>query len=92
MIGARGQGGLELFEILCIFKLKKYVKRKEDCTMATSTFDRKIVINDDESADNLIKILTADEPKKPSSRHPFSYEDRKRSEELLRHYVSHSKR
>ena len=25
--------------------------------MATSTFDRKIVINDDESADNLIKIL-----------------------------------
>jgi hypothetical protein len=60
--------------------------------MATSTFDRKIVINDDESADNLIKILTADEPKKPSSRHPFSYEDRKRSGELLRHYLSHSKR
>lgn len=92
MIGARGQGGLELFVILCILKLKKYVKRKEDCTMATSTFDRKIEINDDESADNLIKILTADEPKKPSSRHPFSYEDRKRSEELLRHYISHSKR
>lgn len=92
MIGARGQGGLELFVILCILNLKKYVKRKEDCTMATSTFDRKIEINDDESADNLIKILTADEPKKPSSRHPFSYEDRKRSEELLRHYLSHSKR
>lgn len=92
MIGARGQGGLELFVMLCIHKLKKYVKRKEDCTMATSAFDRKIEINDDESADNLIKILTADEPKKPSSRHPFSYEDRKRSEELLRHYLSHSKR
>ena len=59
--------------------------------MATSIFDRRIEINDDESADNFIRILAADEPKKPSSRHPFSDEDRKRSEQLLKHYLSCAK-
>lgn len=51
--------------------------------MATSTFERKIVISDSESLKRLAKVMAGKTPKKPISEHPFSAEDRKRGETLL---------
>ena len=53
--------------------------------MATSTFERKIVINDFESLKRLANIMADNTPKKLISEHPFSNEERKRGEELLKH-------
>lgn len=52
--------------------------------MATSTFERKIVIDNPESLQRLEKIMADQTPKKPISEHPFSREDRNRGEALLR--------
>lgn len=52
--------------------------------MATNTFERKIVINDPESLARLEKIMADKTPKKPISEHPFSNEERKRGEALLK--------
>ena len=57
---------------------------KEDETMATSTFERKIVISDPESLKRLAKVMADNTPKKPISEHPFSNEERKRGEALLK--------
>lgn len=57
---------------------------KEGKTMATSTFERKIVISDPESLKRLAKVMADKTPKKPISEHPFSSEERKRGEELLK--------
>ena len=54
-------------------------------TMATSTFERKIVINNPESLRRLEKVMADKTPIKPISEHPFSNEDRKRGEALLKH-------
>ena len=40
--------------------------------MATSTFERKIVISDLESLKRLAKTMADKTPKKPISEHPFS--------------------
>lgn len=58
--------------------------------MATSTFDRKIEISDMESLKRLVKVMESDSPQ-PISCHPFSDDDRKRMEELLDQWLSHSK-
>ncbi len=52
--------------------------------MATSTFERKIVISDPSALHRLEKIMADQTPKKPISKHPFSTEDRKRGEALLK--------
>lgn len=52
--------------------------------MATSTFERKIVINSPESLQKLERIMNDQTPAKPISERPFSYEDRKRGESLLK--------
>ncbi len=57
--------------------------------MATSTFDREIVITDPASVEKFYRILNS-APKKPISKHPYSDEDRKKSEELLKIYLSRS--
>lgn len=64
---------------------------KGEKIMATSTFDRKIEITDMESLKKLMKIMSADAPK-PISEHPFSDNDRKRGEQLLDQWLSHSNR
>ena len=56
--------------------------------MATSTFDRKLEITSPESIQKLIDIMNSEPPVKPLSEHPFSEEDRKRSDELLKQYLS----
>ena len=43
---------------------------------ATSTFDRKIEIQDVESLKKLIDVMNADVPQKPLSQHPFSDAER----------------
>ena len=52
--------------------------------MATSTFERKIVITNPESLQRLEQIMADETPKKSISEHPFSSEDRKRGEALLK--------
>lgn len=52
--------------------------------MATSTFERKIIINNPESLRRLERVMADQTPKKPISDHPFSSEDRKRGETLLK--------
>ena len=58
--------------------------------MPTSTFDRDIVLTDSESIEKFYRILNAEAPKKPISQHPYSKSDRKKSEELLKLYLSRS--
>lgn len=58
---------------------------KLEQTMATSTFERKIVISIPESLQRLERVMAGQTPKKPISEHPFSREDRKRGETLLKH-------
>lgn len=60
--------------------------------MATSTFERKIIINNPESLKRLEKVMADQTPKKPISAHPFSSEDRKRGEALLKRCQLHSHR
>lgn len=52
--------------------------------MATSTFERKFVISSPEALRRLEKVMEDQTPRKPISEHPFSDEDRKRGEDLLR--------
>lgn len=51
--------------------------------MATSTFERKIVINDPNALKRLEHVANDQAPKEPISEHPFSVEDRKRGNDLL---------
>lgn len=52
--------------------------------MATSTFERKIVIKDPKSLKKLAIIMSDDYPAKPLNVKPYSSEERRRSEELLK--------
>ena len=58
--------------------------------MATSSFERKIVIADPKSIEKLAKIMADDYPAKPLNVKPYSSEERRRSEELLKEYLSRS--
>lgn len=58
--------------------------------MATSTFSRKIELNSEKSVDKLVNILTDTKKPKPLSRHPYTDTDRKKSDDLLNRYLSHS--
>lgn len=58
--------------------------------MATSTFSRKIELNNEKSVDQLVSILTDKKKPKPLSSHPYTDADRKKGEELLKRYLSHS--
>ncbi len=60
--------------------------------MATSTFERKIEIQDVESLKKLIDVMNADVPKKRLSQHPFSDAERERCDRLLKQCLSRSKR
>lgn len=51
--------------------------------MATSTFERKIMITDSSSLKKIAKVMSAEAPKKSNSVGPFSKKDRDRGEELL---------
>ena len=56
--------------------------------MATSTFDRKIELNNTESVKKLMEVMQEDAPVKPLSQHPFSSVERERSERLLKQFLS----
>ena len=59
--------------------------------MATSTFERKIEIKDSESLKKLIDVMNSEVISEPLSLHPFSDEERDRSEKLLKQCLSRSK-
>ena len=52
--------------------------------MATSTFERKIVISNPESLQRLERVMADQTPKKPIAEQPFCSEDRGRGEALLK--------
>lgn len=59
--------------------------------MSTSTFDRKIEISDPESVMKLVAVMAKDAPKKPLSEHPYTADERERSDKLLRRCLSRSR-
>ena len=59
--------------------------------MATSTFERKIEISGQLAAQQLAHVL-ASKPEKPLSDHPYSMQERDRSEQLLKQCRLRSKR
>lgn len=59
--------------------------------MATNTFERKIEISEPEDLKKLIHVMASDVPDKPLSEHPFTADERKRSDSLLRQCLSRSK-
>lgn len=73
-------------------KINEDTVGKEEKQMATFTFDRPIVIRDEESKKRLEEFLNSDEPAKPISVPVFSDEERKKSEQLLAKYYFHSGR
>lgn len=58
--------------------------------MSTNTFERKLEINDVESLKKLLDVMNTDAPKITLSEHPFSHEERKKSDALLKQFLSHS--
>lgn len=73
-----------MISVRCVMHNLYTVKGKEKLTMATSTFERKITISKPEALQRLEKVMADNTPKKPISEHPFSDEDRKRGEALLK--------
>ena len=65
--------------------------RKGEFEMATSTFDRDLVLTDVESVIKLMAIEEMEPPSEPFSKHPYTDEDRKRGEELFRAWLSRSR-
>ena len=60
--------------------------------MATSTFDRELKLTNPEAVIKLLTIAETEPPSEPFCKNPFTEEDRKRGEKLLRYCLSHSKR
>lgn len=58
--------------------------------MATSTFERKIEISNPDDLKKLVKVMTSEVPDIPLSVHPFTAEERNRSDSLLKQCLSHS--
>ena len=73
-----------MISVRCVMHDLNTVKGKEKLTMATSTFEKKITISKPEALQRLEKVMADNTPKKPISEHPFSDEDRKRGEALLK--------
>lgn len=60
--------------------------------MPTSTFDKKIELNDINSVKRLINVMNKDVSNIPLSKHPYTEQDRDRSERLLkRSLLKHKK-
>ncbi len=66
-------------------------RRKEGVIMATSTFERKIVINDPNSLKKLFDLMSDQTPAKPLAVEPYSAAERKRAELLVKQCLSRSK-
>lgn len=59
--------------------------------MATSTFNRKIELNNEKSVDKFADIMTDRQKPKPLSSHPYTDTDRKKGDDLLNRYLFRSK-
>lgn len=77
---------------MCRHTKENHPKGRRMNDMATATFDRTFVINNPESKQKLIKIMDSSDPVKPVSANPFSEKERKRSEDVLKQFLSRSKR
>ena len=59
--------------------------------MPTSSFERKIELTNPESVKKLLEIITDNTPKKILSIQPYDETQRKKSEELLKQCLAHSR-
>ena len=59
--------------------------------MPTSSFEREIEITNPESVKKLLEIITDNTPKKILSIQPYDETQRKKSEELLKQCLAHSR-
>ncbi len=60
--------------------------------MATSTFDKRMIVTNPKSVEKVYKILTSENRDKPINKELFSPAERVRSEQVLTRCLSHSKR
>ncbi len=60
--------------------------------MATSTFDKRMIVTNPESVEKLYQILTSEKRDKPINKELFSPSERVRSEQILTRCLSRSKR
>lgn len=60
--------------------------------MATSTFERKIEIKDPEYVQKLFTMMEDDRPVIALSDHPYTEQERERSVELFKQFLSRSKK
>lgn len=60
--------------------------------MATSTFERKIEIKEPKYVQRLLTMMKDDRPVIPLSDHPYTEEERERSVELFKQFLSRSKK
>lgn len=51
--------------------------------MSTNTFDRRIAIIESKDIERLLDIMQEEPPIRPLSEHPYTQEERRRSEALL---------
>jgi len=68
--------------------LKRESKGRE-AAMATSTFDRKLILEDDSSIERFMHIVNAEPSGRPLFRRVQTDDDRRRSETLLRQLPLH---
>ena len=60
--------------------------------MATSTFDKHMIVTNPKSVKKLYRILTSEKRDKPINKELFSPSERVRSEQILKQCLSRSKR
>jgi len=60
--------------------------------MATSTFDKRMIVTNPKSRERLYKILASEKRDKPINKELFSPSERVRSEQILTRCLSRSKR
>lgn len=72
-----------MLSFYCILFLMSFSNYKEDQLVATSTFERKIVIEDAASREKLRQVFESEEPAHKLTKPLFSTEERKQSERLL---------
>ena len=60
--------------------------------MATSTFERKIEISSPDALKKLAEVMASEPSNQTISQSPYGAVERERSEDLLKQWLSHSKR
>jgi len=72
-----------------VFTGGKFESKGREAAMATSTFDRKLILEDDSAIERFMRIVNTEPSGRPLFRRAQTDDDRKRSETLLRQLPLH---